>query len=396
METSRRVAGLAAALLASAISFAFAAQAETLTTEAGPVEVQSLAKIDSPWGMAFMPDGGLLITQKAGQLRIFKGGKLSEPLIGVPKVAFAGQGGLLDVEIDPKFAANRLVYLSYAEAADPQPAGAKDEGDVRFGQFNNTSDIVVKGSAVARGRLEADGLHDVKVIWRQEPKTVGRGHFGGRLAFAPDGTLFITAGERQRFEPAQDPHVELGKVLRINSDGSIPKDNPFADGKAARPEVWSMGHRNPLGAAINPWSHQLWETEMGPKGGDELNAIVKGHNYGWPIVSEGVHYSDAPIPKHASHPEFTAPVMAWVPSISPSGLAFYTGGMFPKWKGSAFLGALGGQALVRVSLNGDKATGYERIATGKRIRDVIQAPDGALLLLVDGEGGELLRLTPGK
>jgi glucose/arabinose dehydrogenase len=346
--------------------------------------------------MTFLPDGRLLITEKPGRLRIFADGKLSEPIAGVPKVAYKQQNGLLDVEIDPNFSSNSLVYLSYTEPAEQQPAGAKDTPEHRLGGGFKADDPELKGVAVARGKLGADGLSDVKVIWRQVPKTIGRGHGGGRLVFAPDGKLFITSGERQRFEPAQDLGTNLGKVIRINPDGSIPDDNPFVNKKGMQPDVWSYGHRNPLGAAIHPGSKQLWINEMGPKGGDELNVVERGKNYGWPLVSDGNHYDDTPIPRHNTRTEFATPLRSWNPVISPSGMIFYNGSKFPSWKGSAFIGGLSSKALIRLTLDGQKMSDEERLNVGFRVRDVIEAPDGAILLLSDGNNGELLRLTPGK
>jgi aldose sugar dehydrogenase len=383
--------GVLAASTAVGIGTSFNDLAATHSTA---VNVESLAKLDNPWGMTLLPDGSWLITEKPGRLRIFADGKLSDPVAGVPKVAYRGQGGLLDVEIDPGFAQNRLVYLSYAELAPKQPAGARETGDPRFGGFVDTTDAELKGGAVARGKLEGNQLQDVKVIWRQVPKTIGRGHFGGRLVFAPDGMLFITSGERMRFDPAQDLGTNLGKIVRINPDGSIPKDNPFVNKAGARPDIWTLGHRNPLGAAINLSSKELWENEMGPLGGDEVNLIIKGKNYGWPIVSNGDNYDKSPIPDHPTHPEFQAPIQFWNPSISPSGLLFYSGDLFPQWRGNALMGGLSSQALIRLTLEGNKVTDEERIDMKKRIRDVAQAPDGAVMLLVDGDKGELLRVTP--
>lgn len=370
------------------------AAATVVQTQAGPVSVEHLASLTEPWGMAFLPDGRLLITEKPGRLRIYADGTLSEPIAGVPEVSYYGQGGLLDVEVAPDFARSGLVYLSYAEAAEEQPIGAIDPGDPRLGPDQNTENVVLKGGAVARGRLDGMSLRDVTVIWRQFPKTIGRGHFGGRLSFAPNKKLFITSGERQRFEPAQDLSTNLGKIVRINADGSIPRDNPFARKRGARADVWSLGHRNPLGAAIHPKSKRLWIHEMGPRNGDEVNLPKAGKNYGWPLVSKGKHYDGTEIPGPETQPKFGAPSHYWDPAVSPSGLAFYTGTRFAAWRGNALLGGLSSQALIRLTLKGNRVTSEERISLQKRIRDVIQAPDGSVLLLTDATNGELLRLTP--
>ena len=367
--------------------------AADLQTKSGVVNVEPLAKLDNPWGMTFLPDGRLLITEKPGRMRFFEGGKLSDPIAGVPKVAFRGQGGLLDVEIDPKFSENQLVYISYAEPAENQPAGTKDSIDQRLGTFFRGDDPQIKNGAVARARLEGNALKDLKVIWRQEPQ-IGRGHFGGRLIFAPDGKLFILSGERQRFEPAQDPKSALGAVVRINPDGSVPQDNPFAGKDGYRPDLYTKGNRNPLGGAIYPPTGELWINEMGPKGGDELNVIKPGKNYGWPLVCEGTHYNDAPVPRHDTRPEFEKPLRSWNPVISPSGMIFYGGSKFPQWKGNAFIGGLSSKALIRLAIDNGKVTDEERLNTNFRVRDMIEGPDGAILLLSDGPQGELLRLTP--
>jgi glucose/arabinose dehydrogenase len=371
---------------------------DTVSSSAGNLRVERLATLEYPWGMALLPDGRLLITEKQGRLRIWADGKLSEPVQGVPKVFHRGtpneQGGLLDVEIDPDFARNQLVYLSYSEAAEQQPADAAETGDVRFGNFLDMSDNIVRGGAVARGRLEGNQLRDVQVIWRQVPKTVGRGHFGNRLIFAPDGKLFITSGERMRFDPAQSLASNLGKVVRINPDGTTPADNPFAGKEGALRDIWSYGHRNILAAAIDPSSGRLWAFEMGPLGGDELNLVQPGKNYGWPLVSNGDNYSGPSIPDHPTRRELQPPVRTWTPVISPSGATFYNGTLFPGWRGSVLVGGLSSQALIRLALDGERVAIEERVDMKRRIRDVIQTPDGALLLIVDGKSGDLLRLTP--
>jgi aldose sugar dehydrogenase len=244
-----------------------------------------------------------------------------------------------------------------------------------------------------RAKLDGTRLTDTQVIWRQEPKTIARGHFGHRIVFGRDGTLFITSGDRMRFDPAQSLASNLGKVVRINRDGSIPKDNPFVGEADARGDIWSVGHRNMLAAAVHPTTGQLWVVEMGPLGGDELNAIERGANYGWPVVSNGDNYNKSPIPDHPTRPEFKAPVRMWTPVISPSGALFYEGSLFP-WRGNLVVGGLSSKALIRLSLDGTKVTAEERIDMQRRIRDFVQARDGALLVITDDKNGELLRVTP--
>jgi len=341
-------------------------------TKAGTIKVETVAtELSHPWGLAFLPDGRMLVTERSGTLRLVsKDGKLSPPLSGVPKVVVAGQGGLLDVAIDPDFKSNSLVYLTYSE---PGEGGA--------------------GTAVARGKLGESGLDGVEVIFRQEPKVGGGNHFGSRLVFAPDGKLFVTLGERFTFTPAQDLTNDLGKIVRINPDGSVPKDNPFVGRTDARPEIWSYGHRNPQGAAIHPETGKLWETEFGPMGGDELNIPQAGANYGWPVVSWGSHYTGEDIPDPPTHPEFADAIYHWNPVISPSGITFYTADAIPAWKGNLLIAALSGQAIVRLTLDGEKVVDEERIPMGARIRDVVQGPDGAVYALTDEGNGEILRLT---
>ena len=371
---------------------------DAVPSSAGDLRVERLATLEYPWGMAMLPDGRLLVTEKPGRLRIWENGKLSEPVQGVPKVVYRAtqfeQGGLLGVAIDPDFARNRFVYLSYVEPSEQQPPDIGETGDIRFADYLDTSDNILRGGAVGRGRLEGNALREFQVIWRQVPKTVGRGHFGHRLIFAPDGTLFITSGERMRFDPAQSLASNLGKVVRIHPDGSIPKDNPFAGKEGGRGEVWTYGHRNILAAAIDPSSGLFWAFEMGPLGGDEINLIQRGKNYGWPLVSNGDNYGGPSIPDHPTQKQFQEPVRTWTPVVSPSGAMFYTGALFTGWRGSALVGGLSSQALVRLTFDGERIVTEERIDLKRRIRDVIQAPDGAVLLIVDAKTGDLLRLTP--
>jgi glucose/arabinose dehydrogenase len=341
--------------------------------EGPPFGISVVATLKNPWSMVFLPDGRMLVTEKSGNLRIVtQDGRVSEPLTGVPAVVDAGQGGLADVAIHPDFANTGYVYLSYVEAGP-----------------NGTT-----GLAVGRGKLTEVGIEGFQVIWRQEPKVKGDGHFAGRMAFSPDGFLFITSGERQKFDPAQATDQNLGKIIRLTDTGGIPSDNPFYDEGQIKAQTWSLGHRNPLGLAFDE-SGTLWENEMGPRDGDELNVIMPGKNYGWPIVSNGKNYDGSLIPVHASRPEFEAPKLSWTPGISPSSLMIYSGSMFPKWKGSAFIGSLSSKALVRVALTGTSAREVDRFPMNARIRDVVQGPDGAIWLLEDGKsGGRLLKVIP--
>ncbi|MCJ7597955.1 MAG: PQQ-dependent sugar dehydrogenase [Methyloceanibacter sp.] len=342
-----------------------------MDTEAARLNVTSFAKgLDHPWGMALLPDGRMLVTERHGRLRLVaQDGTLSEPLQGVPEVYASGQGGLLDVALDPDFKTNHLVYLTYAE---PREGGA--------------------GTAVGRGVLTERGLDKVEVIFRQVPTIDSGNHFGSRLAFAPDGKLFVTLGERFQFDPAQDLSNDLGKIVRINPDGSIPEDNPFVGQKGARPEIWSYGHRNPQGAAIHPETGKLWETEFGPWGGDELNIPGAGRNYGWPVVSWGRHYTGIGIPDPPTHPEFTDAIYHWTPVISPSGIAFYTSDAIPGWRGNLLIGGLSSEAIIRLTLDGETVKAEERIAMGMRVRDVAVGPDGAVYALTDEGDGKILRL----
>ena len=368
---------------------------DTVASSVGTIKIAKLATLEYPWGLAVLPGGRLLVTEKPGRLRILENGRLSEPVGGVPSVVYrrpGEQGGLLDVEADPNFATNHLVYLSYSEV-DPQGTKVAEINELRFGGPRDLTDSVVRGAAVARGRLEGNELRDVQVIWRQVPKTVSRGHFGVRIVFGPDGKLYLTSGERQRFDPAADLKSNLGKVVRINPDGSMPADNPFAGTDTARADIWSYGHRNTLSMAFDP-SGRLWVLEMGPLGGDELNLIQRGKNYGWPYVSDGDNYAGPSIPDHATRREMTPAVRSWTPVIAPSGALFYSGAMFPAWRGSLLAGGLATQSLIRLQLDGERRVGIEeRVFMGRRIRDLAQAPDGSLFVITDYKDGELLRLT---
>lgn len=372
----------------------FQVSTKIIQTKTGPILAETLAPLSEPWSMAYLPDGRLLITEKPGYLRFFSDGVLSKPITGLPALTYNGQGGLLALAVDPDFDRNHFIYFSYVEKAAVQPINPILIPDPRLGPFVDTTDVTVKGSAVARAQLEGEQLKNVTVIWRQFPKTMGLGHYGGRLLFSPDGKLIITSGERQRFDPAQMMNTNLGKIIRINSDGSIPQDNPFAHQANVRHEIWTLGHRNPLGAAFNPVSHQLWIHEMGPAHGDELNIIIKGRNYGWPIVSDGDNYDGTKIPDHDTRPEFTKSIYHWFPAVSPSGMAFYTGELLKPWKDNLFIGGLSAETLLRLTVKGDKIVGEERIDVKKRVRDVIQARDGSLMLITDEKQGQLMRLSP--
>jgi glucose/arabinose dehydrogenase len=350
-----------------------------LRTEGGLVVVDAVAAgLEHPWGLAFLPDGRMLVTERPGRLRIVGlDGKLSPPVANVPRVVARGQGGLLDVVIDPNFPRNRLIYLSFA---DPREEGRN-------------------GTSVVRARLSDSGtaLENPTPIFRQMPAIASNMHFGSRLVFGRDGSLFITTGDRysQRDE-AQNPANHIGKVIRINPDGSVPPDNPNKPGWAK--EIWSIGHRNMQSAALHPGTGQLWVIDHGARGGDEINIPRAGLNYGWPVISYGVDYSGAKLGEGTAKPGLEQPVYYWDPSIAPSGAVFYTSDVVPAWKNSLFVGALAGQMLVRLTIDGDKVTAEERLLTNlnERIRDVRQGPDGFLYLLTDSSAGRVLRVLPAR
>ncbi len=353
-----------------------------------PFNVEPIAAFDQPWALAFLPDGRMLVTEKKGLLRVVTDdGELSRPISGVPDVDYFGQGGLGDVAIHPDFANNNVIYLSYAEGG---------VGDTR-------------GAAVARGKLtlteRGGNLSDVDVIWRQYPKVLGYGHYGHRLLFDSEGYLWVSSGDRQKFTPSQDMQSNIGKVLRLRDDGSVPADNPFVDYIERDPlvddmgvygEFWSTGHRNPLGMDFD-LNGQLWVAEMGPAAGDELNRIKRSANYGYPVVSNGDHYDGREIPDHTTRPEFEKPALWWTPSIAPGDLMIYRGRLFPDWRGDAFLAGLGSRAIIHVELDGDNAEEVARYRMDARIRSLVEGPTGAIWVLEDELGssqGRLLKLTP--
>jgi glucose/arabinose dehydrogenase len=359
--------------LAAALS-AGAAAAETFPSSAGPLRVERVAGgLENPWGLAFLPDGRLLVTERPGRMRIVADGRPSEPLAGLPEVWASGQGGLLDVALSPDFARTGLLFFAFAE---PAGNGAR--------------------TAVARARLDGDRLADVAVIFRQTPVRGGGRHFGARIVPAPDGTLFVGLGDRGMDDGAQDLGGHLGKVVRIRADGSVPPDNPFVGRDGARPEIWSLGHRNVQGAALGP-DGRLWTVEHGARGGDEINAPAAGANHGWPVVSYGTHYSGLPIGEGTEKPGMEPPLFHWDPSIAPSGLTFVTGAAFPDWEGDIVVGALKDRLLARVEMEDGRPTGREeRLLEDEfgRIRDVRTGPDGALWFLTDEDPGGLYRVTP--
>jgi glucose/arabinose dehydrogenase len=357
------------------------APAETFRSAAGDLSVETVAGgLVNPWGLAFLPDGRMLVTERPGRMRIItRDGKLSAPLAGVPTVFASGQGGLLDVALDRAYAQNQTIYFCYAEPVD---RGAR--------------------TALARARLidgAAPRLDDVKVIFRQEGPLSSGNHFGCRIVQMPDNNLFLTLGEHFfTRDEAQNLSNHLGKIIRIRPDGSVPPDNPFVGRAGAKPEIWSYGHRNPQGAAINPATGKFWMHEHGPRGGDEINIPEAGKNYGWPVIGYGIDYSGARIHESTQKAGMEQPIKYWVPSIAPSGMAFYSGKLMAAWRGNLFVGALAGQMLVRLELDGDKVGKEERLLEGlrERIRDVREGPDGALYLLTDNPNGRVLRVAPAK
>ena len=363
-------------LLASAATGACQDAPQVAPSGETKITVTAVASgLSHPWSLAFLPDGRMLVTERPGRLRyVTREGALSDPIAGVPEVYAEGQGGLLDVILDPAFEKNSTIYISYAEPA---------AGDTN-------------GTAVARARLDGGQLTDLKVIFRQQPKVASKNHFGSRLVFARDGNLFVTTGERNSERAkAQDLTTDLGKILRITPDGGVPPDNPFVGRKDALPEIWSYGHRNSQGATLNPDTGQLWAIEHGPRGGDEINIPAAGKNYGWPIITYGREYSGPAIGEGTAKAGMEQPIHYWVPSIAPSGMTFHDGHGFPGWKRQLFVGALAAQQLVRLEVTPEgKVNKEERYAIGKRVRDVREGPDGALYLVTDEDAGEILRVVP--
>ncbi len=373
----RILGGLA---VAGAVLFAGAGTsgaAEILESRHYELKVVTIAEgLAHPWGLAFLPSGGMIVTEREGAVRLVStSGRLSPPLEGAPKVYASGQGGMLDVALDPGFPRNRAIYLSYAE---PGPGGA--------------------GTAVARARLDigANRLSDLSVIFRQQPKRSGGRHFGSRLVFARDGNLFITVGERGQRDRAQNFTINRGQVIRIAPDGTVPADNPFVGKPGFRPEVWSHGHRNPQGAALHPETGKLWVHEHGARGGDEINVPEAGKNYGWPVIAYGRHYAGGRIGVGPKKAGLEQPVYHWDPSIAPSGMAFYTGDKFPAWRGNLLVGALKYALVARLELDGETVVAEERILKelDERIRDVRQGPEGYIYLLTDSSDGAILRVEP--
>lgn len=374
MRSAVLIAVLACAGCSASESTASAAAAAGSIVQVGELEVTTVAQgLEHPWGMAFLPDGRVLVTERAGRLRVVDAsGALSAPVRGVPDVLARGQGGLLDVALDPDFATDPWVYLSYSE---PGEGGS--------------------GTSVARGKWANGALTDVQVIFRQAPKIDSGHHFGSRLVFDRQGLLYVTTGDRGRQDNAQRLDLGQGKIFRIHRDGRIPADNPFLGQDGAIDALWSYGHRNVQGAALHPVTGVLWQTEHGARGGDELNIPAAGKNYGWPVITLGVNYNGTPIGEGKSQaPGMEQPIHSWTPSIAPSGLAFYTAERFPAWKGSLFVGALAFQRIVRLQLDGERVVAEEPLLVdlGERIRDVRQGPDGYLYLLTDAAKGKLLRV----
>jgi glucose/arabinose dehydrogenase len=349
----------------------------TIKTKLHSIRIQTItASLDHPWGLAFLPDNRFLVTERSGRLRIVTAdGVLSDPISGLPDIRDEGQGGLLDIALGSDFSESGLVFFTYSE---PGPDGSS--------------------TALARARLDLTSmsLNEVKVLFSQQPKSAGGRHYGSRIVLARDGSIFITTGDRGQRDRVQNPKINRGQVIRLKQDGTIPSDNPFVGVPSHRPEVWSLGHRNPQGATLHPTTGELWTVEHGARGGDEINIPRAGRNYGWPVISYGHHYSGQSIGEGTHKVGMEQPIYYWDPSIAPSGMTFYAGDVFPGWKGNLFVGALRDQVLVRLSVSGEQIVDEERILTEleERIRDVRQGPNGYLYILTDSPNGKLIRLTP--
>ncbi|MDC8830239.1 PQQ-dependent sugar dehydrogenase [Alteromonas gilva] len=372
---------LLAASFVAAAQFGSSAQVEMKGSEGTSLVGHVKSSFDHPWAMTFLPDGHSLVTEKAGTLWLLDADQQKRFTVSnVPDVTARGQGGLGDVIVHPEFATNNTIYISYIER-DPK-------------------DDAFSGAVIERATLNitnsAASLSNREIIWRQSPKVTGNGHYSHRMVFSPDGYLFITSGERQKFTPAQNMAMNLGKIVRLNADGSVPKDNPFYGNGSVTAQIWTLGHRNPLGIDFDEQGN-LWSHEMGPRHGDELNIIERGRNYGYPMVSQGDHYSGVKIPNHEDYPVFKSPELAWVPAISPAGFIIYKGDLFSDWAGNGFIGGLSSKALVRVAFNKDddgkwNVTEAERYEWGKRVREVEQDSMGNIYVLEDKEGGRLIKL----
>ncbi len=366
-----------ALLVASCGSSISAQGSDAVEPATAGLAISDVATFDEPWAMTFLPGtDSALITERKGKLKLWRTGAASSvDVAGIPPVDYGGQGGLGDIVAAPDFTTSSMVYLSWVEAGTGNTRGA----------------VVARAKLVPGDKPRLEGL---TIIWKQFPKVTGRGHFSHRLAFSPDGKyLFVSSGERQKFTPAQDLSVNLGKVLRLMPDGTPAPDNPFADKGGVSAQIWSYGHRNLLGLAFSP-DGRLWDLEHGPAGGDEINLIEPGKNYGWPLVSDGDHYDGKPIPRNKTRPDLAQPAISWNPVIAPGDMIFYTGKAFAQWQGQVLIAGLGSGGLVRVMIEGDQAREVERIDLGNRIREIRQAPDGSIYILEDGEGARLRHLTP--
>ncbi len=374
---------LSLALCIAAIAPFTTAKTLTVKTETGNIQVKTIAEgLENAWGMAFLPDGSMLVTERPGRMRIVSAdGKVGEPLSGLPKIFAQGQGGLLDVVLAPDFATSKKIYFSYSEP-----------GEGSESKLNST--------AVSFATLNGNKLENLTRVFSQQPKVNSSNHFGSRLVWAPDGTLFITLGERySEKDKAQTLDNHQGKVVRINADGSVPKDNPFIKTAGALPEIWSYGHRNMQGAAINPASKELWTGEHGPQGGDELNIDRAAKNYGWPVITYGENYGGGKIGEGTQKTGMEQPIYKWVPSIATAGFIFYTGDKFPQWKGNILLASLREKTFVRLVVDGEKITKEERVLgkeVDQRLRHVVQGPDGLVYLLTDESKSSIYQLSPAK